>query len=184
MTLVPHTWGQDLRTHLHWVVYAKLPAGGPAQVLDYLARYTHRVAISNERILSIEQGQIRLRVRPGPDHGRRTVSLPAQEFIARFMRHVLPRGFKRIRHYGLLAPRHKAQRLAQARAALHVPEPQMPAIETAQAFLRRVASLDLARCPYCSCGRWRTVEICTPRITHAAPIARMHTGARVRDGPP
>ncbi|MFX9664902.1 transposase, partial [Acinetobacter baumannii] len=66
-----------LREH-DWVVYAKPPAGGPAQVLDYLARYTHRVAISNERILGIEGDQIRLRVRPGPDHGRRTVSLPAQ----------------------------------------------------------------------------------------------------------
>lgn len=172
-----------LREH-DWVVYAKPPAGGPAQVLDYLARYTHRVAISNERILGIEGDQIRLRVRPGPDHGRRTVSLPAQEFIARFMRHVLPRGFKRIRHYGLLAPRHKAQRLAQARAALHVPEPQTSAIETAQAFLRRVASLDLARCPHCQCGHWRTVEICSPPSTHTAPIARMPIGARVRDGPP
>lgn len=172
-----------LREH-DWVVYAKPPAGGPAQVLDYLARYTHRVAISNERILGIEGDQIRLRVRPDPDHGRRTVSLPAQEFIARFMRHVLPRGFKRIRHYGLLAPRHKAQRLAQARAALHVPEPQVPAIETAQAFLRRVASIDLTRCPHCRCGHWRTVQICTPPSTHTAPIARMHTGARVRDGPP
>lgn len=153
-------------------------------MLDYLARYTHRVAISNDRILGIEQGQIKLRVRPGPDHGQRTVSLPAPEFIARFMRHVLPQGFKRIRHYGLLAPRHKAQRLARARAALHVPEPQTPAIETAQTFLRRVASLDLARCAHCQCGRWRTVEICTPRISRTARAPCAHAGTRARDSPP
>lgn len=172
-----------LREH-DWVVYAKPPAGGPAQVLDYLARYTHRVAISNDRILGIDNDEIRLRVRPGPDQRRRMVSLPAQDFIARFMRHVLPRGFKRIRHYGLLAPRHKGVRMAQARAALQVPEPQAPAIETAQAFLRRVSARDLQRCPHCHSGRWCAVEIYAPRTMRPAPIARMHTGARVRDGPP
>jgi hypothetical protein len=103
----------DLLRH-DWVVYAKQPLGGPAQVLEYLGRYTHRVAISNERILGVRDGQVLFRVRAGePGQGKkRVVRLPGTEFVRRFLLHVLPPGFKRIRHYGLLASNHKAGRLA------------------------------------------------------------------------
>ena len=117
-----HAW-RDLLARLYahdWVVYAKQPLGGPAQVLDYLGRYTHRVAISNERILGMDEDTVSLRVRDWT-HGnrRRTLRLPAQTFIERFLLHVLPKGFKRIRHYGLLGPAGKALKLgAGARRAV------------------------------------------------------------------
>ncbi|MBK7662927.1 MAG: transposase [Sterolibacteriaceae bacterium] len=111
------------RLYAHdWVVYAKQPLGGPAQVLDYLGRYTHRVAISNERIVGIEGNEVLLRVRADPAAGaRRTVRIPGPAFIHRFLQHVLPAGFKRIRHYGLLSPARKKDGLAAARAALGAP---------------------------------------------------------------
>ena len=145
-----------------WVVYAKQPPGGPAQLLDYLARYTHRVAISNERILGCEHDQVRIRARDNRTGGRRTLTLPATEFIGRFLRHVLPAGFKRIRHYGLLAANHKRTRLAAAREAMKVPEPQPAAIEAAEAFFARVSGHDPCRCPHCAHGHWRTVAALTP----------------------
>ncbi len=108
------------RLYVHdWVVYAKHALGGPEQVLDYLGRYTHRVAISNERILGIDKDAVRIRVRDWANADKkRTISVPAQTFIERFLLHVLPKGFKRIRHYGLLGPAGKKTKLAQARGAL------------------------------------------------------------------
>ena len=95
-----------------WVVYAKPPFGGPRQVLKYLARYTHRVAISNQRILSIEGSQVKFRWKDYR-HGnqQRVMTLTSEEFIRRFLQHVLPKGFQRIRHYGFLANRFKAEKL-------------------------------------------------------------------------
>jgi len=98
-----------------WVVYAKTPLGGPAQVLEYLARYTHRTAVSNERIVKITPDQVAFKVRADTKGGKRFVQLDGVEFVRRFLLHVLPTGLKRIRHYGLLAPS-KTQSLAQARA--------------------------------------------------------------------
>ncbi len=114
-SLVLHTWKQadwqrlKQRLHTHdWVVYAKQPLGGPEAVLEYLGRYTHRVAISNERILGIDGNDVLLRVRADPTSGKkRTLRVPGTEFIDRFLQHVLPAGFKRIRHYGLLSPTRK-----------------------------------------------------------------------------
>jgi len=108
-----------LRTELYrhdWVVYAKAPPAGPAALLDYLARYTHRVAIGNERILGFNGRTVRLRWRDSL-HGnkKRLLTLDALTFLSRFVQHVLPRGFKRVRHYGLLAPTAKAQALAACR---------------------------------------------------------------------
>ena len=158
-----------LRAH-DWVVYAKPPPGGPAQVLDYLARYTHRVAISNERILGCDQDEVRIRVRDNRKRATRTLALPVDTFIGRFLHHVLPRGFKRIRHYGLLAAHHKRARLAAARTALQTPEPQALAIEAAEAFLARVSGHDPCRCPHCASGRWRRIGVIAPT-------------PRCRDGP-
>ena len=147
-----------------WVVYAKQPLGGPAQVLEYLGRYTHRVAISNERIVGIDGNTVAFRVRTN-DAGakKRTLRLPGAEFVRRFLLHVLPRGFKRVRHYGVLAPAHKARRLAAARAALAAPQPQPALIESIDAFLLRVAGIERSACPHCRCGRLQVVQAIAPR---------------------
>ena len=100
-----------------WVVYAKPPFGGPEQVLDYVGRYTHRVAISNNRLIDIEDGAVRFRWKDYRQGNRQKVmSVAADEFIRRFLLHVLPEGFHRIRYYGFLGNRHRAQKLAHCRA--------------------------------------------------------------------
>ena len=150
----------DLLAQLYvhdWVVYAKEPLGGPEQVLDYLGRYTHRVAISNERILDIGADSVRVRLRDSA-HGnrKRTLNVPAQTFIERFLLHVLPKGFKRIRHYGLIGPAHKAARLAAARAALDAPAPDPVVVESVEAFMRRIEQHQRLRCPHCGKGQFVT----------------------------
>jgi hypothetical protein len=103
-----------------WVVYSKPPFGGPEHVLKYLARYTHRVAISNGRLLSLDNGQVRFRWRDSRHNNRSGVmTLDAVEFIRRFLLHVLPAGFLKIRHFGLLANRNRSQALALCRSHLH-----------------------------------------------------------------
>jgi hypothetical protein len=102
-----------------WVVYAKPPFGGPEQVLKYLARYTHRVAISNQRLLSLKDGQVAFRYKDyAAGHRSKTMTLSGEEFLRRFVQHVLPKGFVKIRHYGLLASRGRNQRLARCRRLL------------------------------------------------------------------
>ena len=94
--------------HVHdWVVYAKQPLGGPLAVLDYLGRYTHRVVISNERIIGIANGQVAFRVRADTGGKKCVLRLAGSELIARFLLHVLPSGFKRIRHYAWHPPIHR-----------------------------------------------------------------------------
>ena len=154
-----------------WVVYAKQPLGGPAQVLEYLGRYTHRVAISNERIIGIDDEHVAFRVRADPASGtKRTVRLPGPVFIDRFLLHVLPPGFKRIRHYGLLAPAHKTQRLSAARRALAAPTPELAVLESVAAFLHRVAGIDWAQCSCCQQGHFIVTAVIAPqrRLTQPA----------------
>ena len=141
-----------------WVVYAKTPLAGPATVLDYLARYTHRTAIGNERLLGIEGDKVRFAVRAGNAGAKRTVAMHGVQFIGRFVQHVLPAGFKRIRHYGLLAPATKTERLALTRALLAMPPANPQAREDVQAFMRRVAAIEIACCPHCKTGHWRVIE--------------------------
>ena len=164
--LTERVWS-DLLAQLYrhdWVVYAKEPLGGPAQVLDYLARYTHKVAISNERLVSLEHGQVAFRVRDSARGNRTRVErLDAEAFIGRFLSHVLPQGLKRIRHYGLLAPCHKAAKLAACRVAFDLPEPDTPLVETIQDFTRRVWQVDITRCTRCHAGFFQFL----------APIARL-----------
>ena len=160
----PEAWAERRRRLLRydWVVYAKTPLGGPAEVLDYLSRYTHRTAISNERIVAIRNGDVLLRVRADDSGGKRVIRIPGAVFIGRYLQHVLPPGFKRIRHYGLLSPAHKRVRLAQARQALQVPAPSPLALEAAEAFMQRVAQKDISRCPCCEHGTLRIVAELLP----------------------
>jgi hypothetical protein len=141
-----------------WVVYAKTPLAGPAAVLDYLSRYTHRTAIGAERLLAIRGNEVLLRVRADDRGGKRLVAVDGVEFVGRLLQHVLPPGFKRIRHFGLLAPSAKAQRLALARRLLAMPAPNPRAAEDAAGFMKRVAAIDIERCTHCRTGRWRCVQ--------------------------
>jgi len=159
------------RVHRHdWVVYAKEPLGGPEQVLDYLGRYTHRVAISNERILAVGADTVSVRVRDSA-HGnrKRTLKLPAQTFIERFLLHILPKGFKRIRHYGLIGPAHKAVHLAAARAALDAPVPDPLVLESIDAFMRRIGQYQRLLCPHCGKGQFVPTAPIAP-----APLPLLH----------
>lgn len=135
----------------NWVVYAKRPFAGPAQVLTYLSRYTHRVAIANSRLVTMSEGRVTFRWRDYA-HGSqmRTMTLEADEFLRRFLLHVLPASFVRIRYYGLLANRHRTQLLRRCRSYLETTLP--PPIATVMA----------RRCPYCHRGMMRRVEILSP----------------------
>ena len=161
------------RLYAHdWVVYAKQPLGGPEQVLEYLGRYTHKVAISNERIVGIEGSTVALRVRADPASGKkRTVRLQGTEFIGRFLQHVLPSGFKRIRHYGLLSAARKKAALPAARAALGMSPPEPAMIESVADFMRRVARIEHAHCPVCRNGRLQVVATLLPERWRPVPRA-------------
>jgi hypothetical protein len=114
-----------------WVVYAKRPMAGPEQVLDYLGRYTHRVAIANHRIVEVKGGQVRFTFRNRRQGNRvETMTLPAHAFIHRFLLHVVPHGFQRLRHIGFLANRCKAKALRQCRQLLNQAEPLRPQKKT------------------------------------------------------
>lgn len=157
--------------HHDWVVYAKQPLGDPAQVLEYLGRYTHRVAISNERILGMEGSVVRFRMRDSANGNRKKLMrMEAGEFIGRFIQHILPKGFKRIRHYGLIGPAHKAANLAAARAALDAPAPNPVLIESVEAFMRRVAGIEWLNCRHCGVGRFVVIEAIPPSpLPHPPP---------------
>ena len=164
-----------------WVVYAKTPLGGPAQVLEYLSRYTHRTAISNERIRSINEDEVTFTVRADDKGGNRRMRLPGQEFVRRFLLHVLPTGSKRIRHYGVLASSCKALKLAAARQALQMPAGNPKAIESASDFMARVAKMDVLQCPCCKLGRLRITEVLAGQRTLPAPQSTTWPQGR---GPP
>jgi Putative transposase/Transposase zinc-binding domain len=139
---------------VRWVVYAKRPFAGPAQVLGYLGRYTHRVALSNDRLVDHAEGRVRFRWKDYADHDRvKVMTLEADEFLRRFLLHVVPRGFMRIRHFGLLANRTRRDTLRQCRGLLGQPPPAEAAPESSAVLLLRLTGVDLARCPVCREGR-------------------------------
>src|SRR6201997_2521610 len=158
-----------------WVVYAKRPFAGPEQVLDYVGRYTHRVAISNNRLLDIAEGKVSFRYKDYRHEAKqKTMTLQAEEFIRRFLLHVLPEGFQRIRYYGFLANRYREQKLARCRDLLGMRAPE-PAISKAGDDYRdryeQLTGSSLSKCPVCHQGRMLVIEI-LPRSPHRclAPI--------------
>jgi hypothetical protein len=143
-----------------WVVYAKRPFAGPEQVVAYLGRYTHRIAIGNERILAMEGDQVTFAYRDRADgNSRKSMTLPATAFLRRFLLHVLPPGFVRIRHYGLLANAVRRERVAQCRRLLGVTDPpaEPDPEEDWAALLLRLTGEDVLRCPSCGVGRLHLV---------------------------
>ena len=157
-----------------WVVYAKSPFAGPQQVLDYVGRYTHRVAISNHRLLDIENHQVRFEWKDYRDGGQvKTMTLPADEFIRRFLLHVLPDGLQRIRYYGLLGNRHRKEKLELCRRLLGMPASAEPTDPTVRDYRDRYEQLtgdSLHQCPQCKQGSMLVIEI-LPRwpCKYAAP---------------
>ena len=162
----PQAFGAFLATcrATDWVVYAKPPFAGPAQVLEYLGRYTHRVAISNERLVSVAEGQVRFRWKDyARGHRLKTMTLPAEEFLRRFLLHVLPGGFVRIRHFGFLATRGRTAKLARCRALLTAGPPTAPAApEPVAALMLRLTGVDIGQCPVCRAGRLRAIAVFRP----------------------
>jgi hypothetical protein len=141
---------------IEWVVHVKPPFGGPRRVLKYLARYTHRVAISNHRLRTLEHGRVSFDWKDYADHSRtKTMSLDAIEFIRRFLLHVLPSGLVRIRHFGFLANRVRKQKLLQCRALLAASQPPIP-LDSDDST---TSVEDPHGCPICKRGRLVVIEL-------------------------
>jgi hypothetical protein len=152
---------------IDWVVYAKPPCAGPQQVLDYIGRYRHRVALSNDRLLDVEDGQVRFTYRDSratTAARRKTMTLAASEFIRRFLLHVLPAGFHRIRYFGFLANRHRRDSLARCRHLLGASSGSSTAAQDATQHDDPApvpAAVARSICPACLQGRLIRVEYLT-----------------------
>jgi hypothetical protein len=151
-----------------WVVFAKRPFAGPQQVLDYVGRYTHRVAVSNHRLLDIDAGQVSFRYKDYRNQGQeKTMTLAAEEFIRRFLLHALPRGFHRIRYYGFLGNRFRQEKLARCRQLLGMPLPQVPPKQSADSDCidryEELTGTSLHICTVCHRGHMVVVELLKPR---------------------
>jgi hypothetical protein len=134
--------------------------------LGYVARYTHRVAISNNRIVSVAEGKVRFRWKDYRNGNRQKIlTLGADEFIRRFLLHVLPEGFQRIRYYGFLANRHREQKLARCRQLLAMPSPEPPDSQAAGDYRDQYQELtgsSLTECPACRRGHMIIIEVLKP----------------------
>jgi Putative transposase len=160
-----------------WVVYAKPPFAGPQQVVDYVGRYTHRVAIANHRLLDMDGGQVRFTYkdyRADPPNTSKTMTLAATEFIRRFLLHVLPTGFHRIRYYGFLGARHRRAKLTRCRQLLGPPASlTTPTKATSRTDYRdhveMLTGVSLRMCPACHHGEMILIERLLP-ARNAVPL--------------
>jgi hypothetical protein len=133
-----------------WVVYAKRPFAGPEQVLAYLGRYTHRVAIANSRLTHLGDSQVSFTWKDYRHHGKtKVMTLAADEFMRRFLQHTVPGGFHRIRHVGLLANGHRMAKLALCRALLDAPTPEQPQQQPWRDRYRQLTGEAIDVCPDC-----------------------------------
>lgn len=147
----------------NWVVYCKPPFGGPEQVLKYLARYTHRIALSNDRLLSINNAKVTFRYKDYRDHSAsKTMTLDAHEFIRRFLLHVLPTRFLRIRYYGFLANARRKMNLNLACSLLNVAPPDPLPQQDSKELFQDVTDQDPDLCPSCNQGHMICIEILNP----------------------
>ena len=152
-------------TKIEWVVHIKPPFGGPQRVLKYLARYTHRVAISNHRLRALENGRVSFEWKDYAHHSQRKImTLDALEFLRRFLLHVLPSGLVRIRQFGFLANRFRTQKLQLCRTLLAVCQPSTPSDSHDRADTNVP---DRSSCPICKLGRLIMIEVIHPERTMA-----------------
>jgi hypothetical protein len=166
------TWTSALATmrQTEWVVYAKRPFAGPQQLVDYVGRYTHRGAISNNRLLDMDAGQVRFTYkdyRADPPDSSKTMTLAATEFIRRFLLHALPSGFHRIRYYGVLGARHRREKLTRCRQLLEsTASSTTPTDATCRTDYRdrveTLTGLSLRVCPACHHGEMIIIERLLP----------------------
>ena len=166
-----------------WVVYSKAPFAGPAKLLDYLSRYTHRVAIHNSRLLACRDGQVTFRYRDRRDGDRRKqLTLPAEQFIGRFLSHVLPSSFMRVRHYGFLGNRHKQTLLAIIRKLLGASPPTQVLVKTTEDWLKEVLGIEPNTCPCCGD---QLLESSLPNLLlNPATVVPPNTGSHQTRGSP
>jgi len=160
---------------MEWVVYSKPPFKDAETLIDYLGRYTHRIAIGNHRILKTEDGQVFFFWRDYADGNKKKImKLEASEFIRRFLLHVLPEKFVKVRYYGLLANRKSGSMLTQCLGLLADPNESKNASapETWQEFLLRVCGMDLMTCPFCKKGRMIKKEVLLPLRCNSPPLER------------
>jgi hypothetical protein len=157
-----------------WVVYAKRPFAGPEKVLDYVGRYTHRVAISNNRLLDIDHGKVTFRYKDyRHDSQQKAMTLDAEEFIRRFLLHVLPNGFQRIRYYGFLGNRYREEKLARCRELLDMPVSEPPALDATRDYRDRYEELtgdSLRTCPICHQGHMVSMAVLPPQPNRQTAI--------------
>lgn len=161
---------------LAWVVYAKPPFGGPQQVLRYLGRYTHRVAISNQRLLALKDGQVSFQWNdyrePDKQKQSKTLTLSADEFLRRFLLHTLPPGFQRIRYFGFLANRFRQEKLAFCRQLLHgIRSDLLPPATACRALRQALSQPFLPCCPQCRLGHMRRILLLPAYRWPAVPPA-------------
>jgi hypothetical protein len=159
---------------IDWVVYAKPPFGGAEQAIEYLGRYTHRVALSNQRLLTFQNDQVTFQYkdyRSNDPQRSRQMTLSADEFVRRFLLHVIPAGLQRIRHYGLLTNRYRAENLARCRELLVGPRSELLPTATQMATLLALIIEPVARCPRCKAGIMIRVSTIAPIRWYAQPIA-------------
>jgi hypothetical protein len=155
---------------IEWVVYAKRPFGGPEQVLKYLARYTHRVAISNRRLLSLADGRVAFEWKDYADANQtKTMMLEAVEFIRRFLLHVLPSGFVHIRHFGFLANRKRKEKLALCRSLLPARRTAIAATGASPSDSDSTTAEQSHRCPVCKTGRLIVIQVLRPEVQICLP---------------
>jgi hypothetical protein len=169
----PHAFAEYLAptAAADWVVYAKKPFGGPDKVLEYLGRYTHRVAISNSRLVEFADGQVAFQWKDYRQESQpKVMRLDASEFTRRFLLHVLPSGLQRIRHYGLLANCHREVKLEQCRQLLAAPPPPPP--DEPADYLdqyQRLTGISLRDCPQCGKGQMVRIESFLPGTLPRGP---------------
>jgi Putative transposase/Transposase zinc-binding domain len=155
---------------IDWVVFAKPPFAGPEQVLGYLGRYTHRVAIANSRLVAHDNDQVSFAWKDYRHHGKtKVMTLSADEFIRRFLQHTVPDGFHRIRHIGFLANRHRTAKLARCRELLAAPPPEPLPVRRWQDRLHELTGQDIDICPCCG-GQMLTYGILTRRPPSRPPM--------------
>jgi len=144
---------------IKWIAYAKPPFAGPEQVLEYLGRYTHRVAISNNRIVSIDNGKITFTYRDRKQNETRKMTIDADKFIRRFLLHILPKGFMKIRYFGFLAHKNKKKAIPILRKLIN-PEAELPekVKETIQEMMLRLTGTDITCCPKCKKGKMTLIK--------------------------
>ena len=165
---------ESMKTSLQsndWVVYTKAPFAGAAHVLAYLGRYTHKTAFANHRLVDFDAEQVRFRWRDYAHANKLEVMrLDTGEFIRRFLLHVLPRGFTRLRHYGLLANRGRARNLALCRTLLAQPAPEPREPQSPQAMMLRLTGIDISVCRRCGRGPLRQTLILAPQFHALVPV--------------